>query len=115
MGPFLFASSEFSSDAIPENGVAARRLLTAIIRRAVLDFALYRDAAPEDDPLRANLAADAAGWLFFDGLESVDEDGRYTFLHICQLLGLDAKQIRDQALALTRDDLQRFNGDVGRF
>jgi hypothetical protein len=81
----------------------------------VLDFALYRDAKPADDMLRHNLAADAAGWLFFDGTESMDEEGRYTFLHICQLLGLDAKQIRDQALALTREDLQRFNGDAGRF
>jgi hypothetical protein len=87
--------------------------LTAIIRRAVLDFALYRDCDPEQEPLRHELAADAAGWLFFDGTESIDEEGRYTFLHICTLLGFDALLIREQALTLTRKDLQRFNGDAG--
>lgn len=90
-----------------------RRLLAAIVRRAVLDFVLYRDCSPAEDSLRHALAADAAGWLFFDGVEATDELGRYTFLHICMLLGVDAKQIRTQALALTRRDLQRFNGDSG--
>jgi len=97
----------------PENGVAARRLLTAIIRRAVLDFALYRDCDPDKESLRHELAADAAGWLFFDGTESIDAEGRYTFLHICSLLGINAQLIREQALMLTRKDLQRFNGDAG--
>lgn len=91
----------------------ARRLLAAIIRRAVLDFALYRDVSPLTEPLRYELASDAAGWLFFDGTESVDSEGRYTFLHLCALLGLNARSIRDQALALTRKDLARFNGDAG--
>ncbi len=102
-----------------ESSVAARRLLTAIVRRAVLDFALYRefvedfDDADERD-LRARLAVDAAGWIFWDGEEVCDEEGRYTFRHICQLLGMDHKLIRTQALELTREDLKRFNGDGGR-
>jgi hypothetical protein len=79
----------------------------------VLDFALYKDADREKEPLRHALAVEAAGWLFFDGTESIDEEGRYTFLHICSLIGLNAKEIRDQALMLTRHDLQRFNGDAG--
>jgi hypothetical protein len=83
----------------------------AIVRRAVLDFALYRDCDPEEDALRYELAADAAGWLFFDGIEATDEGGRYTFLHLCSLLGLNARMVREQALALSREDLHRFNGD----
>jgi hypothetical protein len=85
-------------------------LLSAIVRRAVMDIALYRHK-PED-PLRYELAVDAAGWLFFDGLESVDDQGRYTFMHICRVLEIDARRIRDQALTLTREDLRRFNGDT---
>ncbi len=63
--------------------------------------------------MRYELAVDAAGWLFWDGTESTDEEGRYTFLYVCNLLGMNAKEIRDQALALTREDLHRFNGDTG--
>lgn len=102
-----------SPDREPENGVAARRLLTAIIRRAVLDFALWKDADPVEEELHYKLACDAAGWLFFDGTENVDEEGRYTFLYICSLLEMDAQEIREHALTLTRKDLQRFNGDSG--
>ena len=80
------------------------------MRRAVLDFALYRHQ--REDPLRYELAVDAAGWLFFDGEEYVDDQGRYTFMYICKLLEIDARRIRDQALALTRTDLRRFNGDT---
>ena len=79
----------------------------------MLDFALYKDVVPEDEPLRYELASDAAGWLFFDGTESVDSEGRYTFLHVCAVLGLDAQSIREQALALTRKDLARFNANGG--
>lgn len=107
------ASLSSSTAPDPENGLAARRLLAAIVRRAVLDFVLYRDADPKKDPLRHELAADAAGWLFFDGTECLDESGRYSFLYLCSLLGVDAKQIRDQALALTRKDLSRFSADGG--
>lgn len=96
-----------------DHGAAPRRLLAAIVRRAVLDFALYRDVKPKKDPLRHRLAVDAAGWLFFDGIEPRDEAGRYSFLHICLLLNLDAKAIREQALTLTREDIRRFNGDAG--
>lgn len=105
-------SCHWSSAPEPENGVAARRLLAAIIRRAVLDFVLYRDADPVTEALRYELAADAAGWLFFDGIEAINEQGKYTFLHVCALLGLDANMVREQALALTREDLARFNGDA---
>ena len=78
----------------------------------MLDFALYRDCDPETDGLRNELAADAAGWLFFDGTEVVNEQGRYTFLHLCILLNLNPTAIREQALLLKREDLARFNGDA---
>jgi hypothetical protein len=63
--------------------------------------------------MRYELAAEAAGWLFSDMAESRDEEKRYTFLHICFLLGLNAKAVREHALTLTREDLHRFSADAG--
>lgn len=91
--------------------MAARRLLVAIVRRAVLDFAMYRSRKKRKQPVEYKLGVDAAGWLFFDGTETHDSEGRYTFLYICALLELDAREIREQALRLTRTDLHRFNGE----
>ena len=94
--------------------MAARRLLAAIVRRAVLDFALYKDCDKEEAPTRYALAVDAAGWLWFDGEEPYDDQGRYTYRYICTLLGVNPTAIREAALELTREDLHRFNGDSGR-
>lgn len=86
-----------------------QRLLLAVVRRAVWDFVLYKD------PTAANheLAVDAAGWLFWDGQEEEDEEGRYSFLYICSILGIDPKKVRDHALRLTRADIQKMNTHLG--
>ncbi len=88
------------------------RLLVAIVRRAVWDFALYRNVDPEKDKDRYNLAVDAAGWLFWDGEEEVDEEGRYTFIHICNELDLDPGIVRAGVLKLSRSDIQRLNNHI---
>lgn len=93
--------------------IASRRLLIAIIRRAVLDFVVYRDACPKTQPDLYALAEDAVGWLFWDGIESADEQGRYTFGYICLLLELDARAIRERALTLTREEVQRISNSSG--
>lgn len=92
--------------ARPNRVGPTQHLLVAIVRRAVWDFVLYRD---NPHPCKRSCAEDAAGWLFWDGQEECDVQGRYTFLHICALLGLDAAQIRNKALTLKRSDLQRLN------
>lgn len=94
-------------EALPE-----QRLLVAIVRRAVWDFVLYRDTDPDTDEDRYELAVDAAAWLFWDGEESTDEEGRYTFRFICAELDLDAEKIRDRVLEMTRDDIQRLNNHI---
>lgn len=94
----------------PENGVAARRLLAAILRRAVLDFVLYADCEKKDE-LRYELHTEAAAWLFSDQIDASPGVEKYTYLQVCAMLELDPKAIREQALQLTRKDLHRFSGD----
>jgi hypothetical protein len=88
------------------------RLLVAIVRRAVWDFVLYRDADPIAKPDSYALAADAAGWIFWEGEEEVDEQGRYTFRHICEILELDVSKVRRTLVGMTRDDLRRLNNYI---
>lgn len=97
-----FWSSNDQPEAIPE-----QRLLIAILRRAVYDFILYRDLQPGQP--NADLAEDAAGWLFWDGEEELDDEGRWTFRHICTVLSIDHVRLRRRTLALTRDDIKRLN------
>lgn len=103
------------------------------MRRAIWDFVLYKDEdaskiRPEKGRTRKarkeleeekkrseerfSVAVDAAGWLFWDGAEEVDAEGRYTFLHICDLLDLRPKEMRDRILVLTRNDIQRLNNHI---
>ena len=89
-----------------------QRLMVAIVRRAVWDFVLYRRTNPDTDSDRYNMAADAAGWLFWDGEERSDNNGLYTFRHICATLDLDAKEVRDGILKLERNDIQRLNNNI---
>jgi hypothetical protein len=84
----------------------------AIIRRAVWDFALYRECDPVAEAEKHGLAEDAAGWLFWDGEEATDAEGRYTFQYICMLLDLDPKQIRTAAMRLNRNDIQKLNSNI---
>ena len=90
-----------------------KRLMIAVVRRAVWDFVLYRGCDEKRDTDRYGLAVDAAGWLFWDGEDSEDgTDSRYTFLNICLCLELDPQRIREGILRLTRSDIQRLNSNI---
>lgn len=87
----------------------------AIVRRAVWDFVLYRDVNAKDskeDAKKAAWAETAAEWLFWDGAETSDDEGRYTFMYICEVLNIDPRRFRDQVLKLTREDIQRLNNKI---
>jgi hypothetical protein len=90
----------------------SHRLLIAIIRRAVWDYVLYQDVKKKDDPVLHEIGVEAAEWLFWDGREETDGDGRYTFRHICDLLELDPVRIRQAAAVMTRDDIARLNNNI---
>lgn len=85
---------------------ANRRLVFAVLRRAIWDFALYKDL-PESHA-NHQLAVDAAEWLFWDGEDMVPAgDSRFTFLLACEVLGLDPEVVRYHARSLSRADIQR--------
>lgn len=83
-----------------------KKLMAAVLRRAVWDFALYRDVKKKKDPDKYQLAVDAAGWLFSD--EAGGKDGVITFLYVCEVLGLDPGHIRRSTLELDRDRVQQL-------
>jgi hypothetical protein len=92
-----------------------QRLLMAIVRRAVWDFVLYRALDADDsreDAKRLAWAEAAAEWLFWDGVETSDEEGRYTFMYICEVLGIEPAHFREQVMKLTREDIQRLNNKI---
>lgn len=109
--PSVAVDADWARDRGPQP-TPSQRLLVAIVRRAVWDFVLYKECNPKTDPDKYGLADDAAGWLFWDGEEATDPEGRYSFKHICMMLDLDPKQIRDASLRLTRDDIQRLNNNI---
>jgi hypothetical protein len=88
------------------------RLLVAIVRRAVWDFVLYENADQKKNPNEYELYVDAVDWLFWDGEEECDGEGRLTFRHICSTLELDPRQIRQIALTMSRSDIQRLNNNI---
>ena len=82
-----------------------RRLLVAILRRALWDFAQYKD--PEHP--NHQLHVEAAGWIFWDGQEHLDDESRMTFHYICESLDLPPKRLREGAKTLTRDRIRRIS------
>lgn len=101
---------ETDEDASPSaNLTPEQRLLAAVIRRAVWDFVLYRECG--EDPGLRECASRAAGWLFWDGSEKIDEEGRMTFLYVCSVLNLRPEVIRRNARKMRREDVPT-NGPI---
>jgi hypothetical protein len=83
------------------------RLWFHMLRRAVWDFAFHRNA--EKGTEQAAWAMDAAGWIWWDGEEDLDEFHRPTFRYVCASLGLDPGAVRRAVLRLDPDDAARLN------
>lgn len=86
-----------------------QRLIAGMLRRAIWDFALYKD-----DPTHPNyeFAVDAAGWIFFEGEELDPGDERLTFIEACNMLGLDYQNVRREAVKLTRAQIEKMNRGI---
>lgn len=90
----ISSSPEFS----PE-----KKLLVAILRRAVFDFALYRDSTDENH----ELAVEAAEWLWSESEEHM------SFRYICDILDMEPGVMRKKALALGRNDIKKISQYAG--
>lgn len=115
--PSLSRSSDVRLDedyveSLRSGASPVHRLLVAIVRRAVWDFVLYEEADSAKNPNEYELYVGAVDWLFWDGEEECDDEGRLTFRHICGTLGLDPRQIRQAALTMSRNDIQRLNNNI---
>lgn len=109
-GPSLSQSPELEVTYIDEVGGRApstseRRLMLAILRRALWDFAQYKDPKSKNHDLHV----DAAGWLFWDGQETSDEEGRVTYHYVCEVLDFDPAVIRHGAKILTRERIRKIS------
>lgn len=94
-------------DADPGPVVPERLLLVAVLRRAIYDFVLYRELTHNEK--YNELYQDAASWLFWDGRETTDDLGRWTYRYVCSALELNYRAIRKRSLQLTREDLKRLS------
>ncbi len=80
-----------------------RLLWFAVARRAIFDYALYRDS--EKYQLRW---AEAQKFIFEDDEE---KDG-FSFEEICALFGWDVDYVRRMTLTLNRTDVRRMEGNI---
>lgn len=97
----------FLEDEEPGPVVPERLLLVAVLRRAIYDFVLYRELTHNEK--YKELYEDAAAWLFWDGRETTDDLGRWTYRYVCSTLDLNYRSIRQRVLRLTREDLKRLS------
>lgn len=90
---------------------SVRTLLTAVLRRAVHDFALYRHC---ERGALGEYRRDAYRWLFLHkASEYKDELDRFMSMErICSVLDLPVENVRAAALRLSRDDVLQCGGDL---
>jgi hypothetical protein len=78
-----------------------------MLRRGVWDFVFHRNAEPGTEQYA--LAIDAAGWIWWDGEEDMDEFCRPTFRYVCEIVNIDPVRIRNVILELRPDDAARLS------
>ena len=79
------------------------RLWAATLRRAAVDFALYKD---HPNIKRKKIGYEAHRWIFNeDASEEIN-----SFEIVCTMLGLPAALIREKVLNLTEDEARRLRG-----
>jgi hypothetical protein len=81
------------------------RLWAAVIRRAAVDWVLYR--GHESSKLR-RLGEEAEEWLFRGPDEPQEDPG--IFASVCQSLNMDMEDLRDRVRSITEADARRLRG-----
>ncbi len=78
------------------------RLWAAVVRRAAVDYVLYRNH--EKTKLR-KLGADAEAWIF-----SGEEDTLSSFVSVCDILDLEPDLVKTKIKNLCEEDARRLRG-----
>jgi len=78
------------------------RLWASVVRRAVVDWVLYKDH--EKMKLRA-MGREAETWLFSD-----DKSTMNSFMSVCNYLNLDPEVVRYKVRNLSEEDARRLRG-----
>ena len=96
----------------PEEAFGCRVLLMEIIRRAVYDWVLYRNNRRFNN---RKFAHDAFVWLFLEEpghpswrLREKEGHNFFSFIVICEVLGLDVAQVRQSLRKITPQDVQNI-------
>ena len=78
------------------------RLWAAVVRRAAVDYVLYRDHTTTK--LR-KLGTDAESWIFSDEDESLS-----SFVSVCDILDLEPDLVKTKIKNLREEDARRLRG-----
>lgn len=97
----LALSVSGSTAAYDSPDVRCLTLLAAIVRRAILDWSLYRKS---DDLRERRIFRSAQNWLFSD------DDEFPAFVVLCHQLDIDPAYIRERVLALTDGEVRALRG-----
>jgi len=91
-------------------GVNCRVLLLEIVRRAAYDWVLYRNSRRLEN---RKLAHEAYTWLFVEApghphwqQRKTDGYEAFSFISICETLGLDLEEVRARLRTITARDIQ---------
>ena len=79
------------------------RLWAAVVRRAAVDWVLYRNH--ETSKLR-KVGQDAEYWIFLDK----EENRLSSFVSVCDILGLEPSLMREKVRNLSEEDARRLRG-----
>ena len=79
------------------------RLWAAVVRRAAVDWALYKE---HDNVKLKQLSVDAAAWMFGEP----ESNAIHEFESVCEILNLSPDLVRTKVRNLTEEDARRLRG-----
>ena len=80
------------------------KLWASVMRRAVVDWVLYRE---HEDPKLSKLGKSADDWLF---LQEAAREDLGTFHSLCEIMNLPPSLVRERILNMTEEDARRLRG-----
>ena len=99
-----WSTPDTSSETRPSRQIMwFTRLWAAVVRRAAVDWVLYKDHPTSK--LR-KIGADAEYWIFLDK----EENRLSSFVSVCDILGLEPSLMREKVRNLSEEDARRLRG-----